>query len=146
MPSTVNASQEKSIGFLLCIVLEPPSHRVLAALASSQSATLHSVSYTISMVAPVACPLATVAVQIALPSDQPLVFSFFFSLTLNLFESELPNLVGEATGCKHRARERQTQANNNKGMIGAKAHKHHDYSVPDADPMGVSGASHSRKQ
>ena len=31
-------------------------------------------------------------------------------------------------------------------MIGAKAHKHHGYSVSDADPVGVSDASHSRKQ
>ena len=54
-------------------LLEPPQHRALAALVSSQSATLHSVSHTISMVAPVACPLTTVAVQIAFPSDQPLV-------------------------------------------------------------------------
>ena len=71
--------------------------------------------------------------------------SFFLSLTTNLFESELPNRVGEATGYNHRAGERQTQANNN-GMIGAKAHKHQGYSVSDADPVGVSGASHSRKQ
>ena len=57
--------------------------------------------------------------------------SFFLSLTTNLFESELPNRVG--------------QANNNNGMIGAKAHKHQGYSVSDADPVGVSGAYHSRK-
>ena len=72
--------------------------------------------------------------------------SFFLSLTTNLFESELPNRVGEATGYNHQAGEWQTQANNNNGMIGAKAHKHHGYSVSDADPVGVSGASHSRKQ
>ena len=29
--------------------------------------------------------------------------SFFLSLTTNLFESELPNRVGEATGYNHRA-------------------------------------------
>ena len=72
--------------------------------------------------------------------------SFFLSLTTNLFESELPNRVGEATGYNHRVGEWQTQANNNNGMIGAKAHKHQGYSVSDADPVGVSGASHSRKQ
>ena len=72
--------------------------------------------------------------------------SFFLSLTTNLFESELPNSVGEATGYSHRVGEWQTQANNNNGMIGAKAHKHQGYSVSDADPVGVSGASHSRKQ
>ena len=71
--------------------------------------------------------------------------SFFLSLNTNLFERELPNRVGEATGYKHWAGERQTQANNNNGMIEAEAHKHHGYSVPDADPVGVSGASHSRK-
>ena len=62
------------------------------------------------------------------------------------FESELPNRVEEATGYKHQAGERQTQANNNNRMIGAKAHKHHGYSVSDADPVGVSDASHPRKQ
>ena len=72
--------------------------------------------------------------------------SFFLSLTTNLFESELPNRVGEATGYKHRDGKRQTQLNNNNGMIGAKAHKHHGYSVSDADPVGVSDASHPRKQ
>ena len=72
--------------------------------------------------------------------------SFFLSLTTNLFESELPNCVGEATGYNHRVREWQTQANNNNGMIGAKAHKHHGYSVSDADPVEVSDASHPRKQ
>ena len=49
--------------------------------------------------------------------------SFFLSLTTNLFESELSNRVGEATGYNHRVGEWQTQANNN-GMIGAKVHKH----------------------
>ena len=29
--------------------------------------------------------------------------SFFLSLTTNLFESELPNRVGETTGYNHRA-------------------------------------------
>ena len=38
--------------------------------------------------------------------------SFFLSLATNLFESELPNRVGEATGYNHRSEERQTQANN----------------------------------
>ena len=75
-----------------------------------------------------------------------LLSSFFLSLTTNLFESELPNRVGKATGYNHRVGEWQTQANNNNGMIGAKAHKHHGYSVSDTDPVGVSGASHSRKQ
>ena len=74
--------------------------------------------------------------------------SFFLSLTTNLFESELPNRVGEATGYNHWVGEWQTQENNNNnnGMIGAKAHKHQGYSVSDTDPVGVSGASHSRKQ
>ena len=38
--------------------------------------------------------------------------SFFLSLTTNLFESELPNRVGEATGYNHRSEKRQTRANN----------------------------------
>ena len=38
--------------------------------------------------------------------------TFFLSLTTNLFESELPNRVGEATGYNHRSEERQTQVNN----------------------------------
>ena len=75
------------------------------------------------------------------------VLSFLLSLTTNLFESELPNRVGEATGYNHWAGEWQTQANNNNNrMIGAKAHKLHGDSVSDADPVGVSGTSHSRKQ
>ena len=57
-------------------------------------------------------------------AEDAILSSFFLSLTTNLFESELPKSVGEATGYKHRAGERQTQANNNNGMIGAKAHKH----------------------
>ena len=52
--------------------------------------------------------------------------------------------MGEATGYKHWAGERQTQANNN-GMIGAKAHKHHGYSVPDADPVGALAQVHGHK-
>ena len=51
--------------------------------------------------------------------------SFFLSLTTNLFESELPNRVGEATGYNHRVGEWQTQANNNNGMIGAKCKGSH---------------------
>ena len=37
--------------------------------------------------------------------------SFFLSVNTNLFESELPNRVGETTGYNHRPGERQTQAN-----------------------------------
>ena len=35
-----------------------------------------------------------------------ILYSFFLSLTTNLFESELPNRVGEATGYNHRSEER----------------------------------------
>ena len=72
--------------------------------------------------------------------------SFFLSLSTNLFDSELPDCVGEVIGYNRRVGEWETQANNNNGMIGAKAHKHQGYSVSDANPVEISGASHSRKQ
>ena len=79
-------------------------------------------------------------------AEDAILSSFFLSLTTNLFESELPNRVGEVTGYIHQVGEWQTQAKNNNGMIGAKAHKHHGYSVSDADPVGVADASHPSKQ